>query len=291
MNVRLRPIQESDRPQIEAISAQIWDGEDYVPEALARWLADADGEIVGAELDGRLVAFARRTWLCPGHAWFEGIRTDPAYQGRGIARAITAHLIDSARDAGAQRIHLSTYYENESSIHIIETSGFSRVASFAFLEHDICEDATSIEDDPSAMDISLDEATAFVGASDFLRIAGWRFPRGWRFFPFDVDPCEATARLATCIGIRRDGQLVALACVRQPALETGPVTLNFADGTPEALPALLAEVHRRYAGRNLMTMVPKSETEAAPVLDLLKTLGYTSWDDYRAGVFVYEKPL
>ena len=54
-----------------------------MPSLLDAWLADPSGEIVGAVLDGTLVAFARRAWLRSGHAWFEGIRTDPAARGRG----------------------------------------------------------------------------------------------------------------------------------------------------------------------------------------------------------------
>ncbi|MBU0596364.1 hypothetical protein KJ567_06745, partial [Candidatus Bipolaricaulota bacterium] len=64
----LRPVVETDRTRVFEISAQIWDGEDYVPSHFDAWLADSEGEVVGAEFDGTLIAFARRTWIYSGHA-------------------------------------------------------------------------------------------------------------------------------------------------------------------------------------------------------------------------------
>jgi GNAT superfamily N-acetyltransferase len=103
-----------------------------VPELLDQWLADEYGEVIGATLADRLAGFARRTWLAPGLAWFAGIRTDPAHRGRGIGRAISEHLIDRTSADGASWIILSTHIDNAASIHIIESRGFERVATFAY---------------------------------------------------------------------------------------------------------------------------------------------------------------
>ena len=63
MSLVLRPVVEEDRARVCEISAQIWDGEDYVPNQFDDWLTDSEGAVIGAELDGTLIAFARRTWL------------------------------------------------------------------------------------------------------------------------------------------------------------------------------------------------------------------------------------
>ena len=291
MALTLRPVTAGDRPRILEISAQIWDGEDYVPEQFGEWLADGDGEVIGAELDGLLIAFARRTWLVPGHAWFEGIRTDPAFRGRGAGRTITQHLIESARQAGAEKIHLSTYIENEASIHIIESHGFHRVAAFAHLEKEVSAEPDEDRARDDIVDVSHEETAAFVDRSDFLALGQRRFPRGWRFVPFDLDPLEATARLGTRIGIRRGGELVALMCLRQPVGSERGTVLNFADGRPDDLRRLLRHAHGLYAGRTIAVMVPKVGKREAALLPILREFDYRTWDDYAPAVLVYELDL
>ena len=288
--ISLRRLVPEDRPRILEISSQIWDGHDWVPGAFDEWLADPAGETVAAEWAGVLIGFARRTWLHPSHAWFEGIRTDPAHRGKGAGRAITEHLIEGARRDGTEKIHLSTHIDNEASIHIIESYGFERVASFVYLEGRPV-DTPPEEIGPEIVPVREEEAAWFVDRSAFLELAQRRFPRGWRFFPFDVDPLSAVARLETRMGIRRDGALVALACARQSVDGTGPVTLNFADGAPDDVRRLLGEMHRRYAGRTIETMVPKQGDQEAALLAILRELDYETWHNYAAAVFVYELAL
>ena len=286
----VRPLAARDRPRVMEISSQIWDGEDYVPEVFDHWLAEPDGEAAGVFLNGHLIAFAHRTWLHPGIAWFEGIRADAAFRGHGAGRALTEHFIDGARRDGAERICLSTYIDNEASIHIIEAYGFSRVASFALLEKEIPAAASHVRD-ARIEEVEEGEAASFIAESRFLQLARGRFPRGWRFFPFAVDPRAAIARLQTRWGIRENGTLRALACIRQGEAEAGPFTLNFLDGDREAAQSLLQEVHRRYAGRRAEVMVPMDQRNAPILLDLVRESGYTTWDDYAAAVFVYERFL
>ena len=130
----VRVAREADRERILAISAQIWDGYDYVPHVLDEWLAGAQGELLVAEIDGHVAAFSYLTWLADGHAWLQGIRADTAMRGRGAAKALTERSIARAWAAGARRIGLSTYIDNQASMHIAESFGFRRVASFVYLE-------------------------------------------------------------------------------------------------------------------------------------------------------------
>ena len=39
----IRPLTVEDRPAVEAIADQIWEGNDYLPAVFDRWLADEDG--------------------------------------------------------------------------------------------------------------------------------------------------------------------------------------------------------------------------------------------------------
>jgi len=291
MGVEIRELTAEDRPRVVEIASQIWGGEDWVPDALDAWLADDDGEAIGAVLDGRLIGFARRTWILPGHAWFEGIRSDPAARGCGAGRAMTEHLIDGARRSGADAIHLATYVDNEASIHIIESEGFRRVATFAYVAKEIAADAGDTPSDPEIGSASEDDVVRFADTSTFLALARRRIPRGWWFAPFDLDPRATTAHLTTRIGVRDQGELVALLCLGEPAGARGSVGLVFADGSPENLRRLLVEAHRRCAGRRIEAMVPVDSGREAALLPILKEFEYATWDDYAAAVFVYQMNL
>ena len=289
--VHLRLVTEADRSRIDEISSQIWDGHDYVPELLDEWLADAAGEVVGAVIDDELVGFARRTWLAPGLAWFEGIRTDKVYRGRGVGRAITEYLIDRARAAGAIRISLSTYIDNKASIHIIESYGFERVATFVYRERpaDAPSPDPNVKSNPRIAPVSEEETVEYVAGSSFLKLANRRFPRGWRFVSFDHDPRGAVARMGLRLGWREDGNLKALLCARwHPAGESDHTVFNFLDGDPEAMRGLLRRALGLYESTEIAVMVPVAAGETAAVGPLLDEFGFESWTDGKPDVFLYE---
>ncbi|MFC2105851.1 GNAT family N-acetyltransferase [Candidatus Bipolaricaulota bacterium] len=292
MSVCVRRAIESDRARILEISDQIWGGEDYVPELLEGWFTDREGELVVATLDTQVIAFAHRTWLCPGIAWFEGIRTDPAFQGRGAGKAITEYLIRAARGAGATHIELSTYIDNEASIHIIESYGFQLVGAFSYLERPIeLELPESVKESSSIRAISEQETIEFVSSSEFLFLACRRFPRGWHFFPFDHDPCEAIARLECRLGFWEGDGLKGVMCIRQGPDHEGRITVNFLDGEPAAMCILLNHALVRYEGKTMQIMVPIHQGRHPAVLPLLRQSGFRSWSEFKADVFVYEMLL
>ncbi|MFC2079350.1 GNAT family N-acetyltransferase [Candidatus Bipolaricaulota bacterium] len=290
IQVRLATLE--DRAQILAISSQIWDGEDYVSELLDGWFADSEGELVVATLDRNVIAFAHRTWLSSGIAWLEGIRADPAFKGRGAGRAITEYLICSAREAGATHIELSTYIDNEASIHIIESYGFQLVGTFSYLERPAGSAPTEIPEDSSSIrTISDPEAVDFIAASEFLALAQRRFPRGWRFFPFDDDPRKAIERLECRLAFWSAKQPTAVMCIRQGPEHEGSITINYLDGEPAAVRALLNQALRLYAGKTLQIMVPIHQGKHAAALELLQEAGFESWSDFKPDVFAYELVL
>jgi len=288
--VRVRRAVPTDKDRILEISSTIWEGDDYVPETLDGWLDEGTGELVVATLEEHVIAFAHRSWLCPGIAWFEGIRTDPEFRGRGAGRAITEHLIDGARKDGAARINLSTYIDNEASIHIIESYGFRRVATFCALERAADAHTPSVRpfDSSTIRLLSEAETVRFVETSEFLVLAGRRFPRGWKFLPFDQDPREATARLEYRIGLDSQGELAAVLCIRQRPEHNGPMTLNFLDGTQEGVRTLLDHALARYRGHAMECMLPADGERYAAAFPALVKAGFSSWNDFQPDVFVYE---
>jgi hypothetical protein len=56
--VGLRPVRPGDRAAVEAIAAQVWDGEDYLPQVFDDWLADPEGLFCAATIHDRLIGWS-----------------------------------------------------------------------------------------------------------------------------------------------------------------------------------------------------------------------------------------
>lgn len=126
----IRPARAADRNVVMALVAQIWDGEDYIPEVWDEWLAAPHGELTVAELAGRVVCLSKLTRLRPGVWWLEGMRVDPAFRGRGIATVVTRYQVQLAERLASGQLGLGTSSENEAVHRLVEHLGFARVAAF-----------------------------------------------------------------------------------------------------------------------------------------------------------------
>ncbi len=285
----LRRVHPADRERIIEISSQIWDGDDYVSGVFDDWLADAHGEVTVALIEGEIVGFAHLTQLLPGYAWLEGIRTDPAMRNKGVARAINDYLITQAGQR-ANRIGLSTYIENEASIHIVESSGFARTASFVYFE---VQSDTAVRGEGRssgrAVTVARDEAIEFVRESEFLATANGYLPHGWKFYPFERDPQTALGKDRDLIGIRKSERLIALASIARLPQRDGRFQLNFIDGVPAAVDELTRHVlHLARDVDTIEVMVPKDSEREAVCLSIFKQIGFQAWNGFLPDVFVYE---
>ncbi len=136
-HVLIRPATPSDRPALESIAAQTWDGNDYLPYLLDEWLADTDGQLyVAVDSLDRAVGVSKLTRFGAGEWWLEGIRVDPAHRGKGIARALHQYglqLAEARHRASGERegtIRLCTDIGNQAVHHLSESLGFSLIAQF-----------------------------------------------------------------------------------------------------------------------------------------------------------------
>lgn len=286
--IHIRRATQGDAERILAISAHVWDGNDYVPSTLADWLVDPSGELVVAEVDGAVASFAYRTWLLPGHAWLQGIRTDPAYRGKGVGTALSHALVDRAWRAGAARISLSTYFDNTPSIRIIESLGFEQVASFVVLERTAEALLLPANADPGGAEPTSDEAAQFILTSPCLATArGW-YPFEWVFLPFAARPQAFLEKTPYRIGIRSSGGWRSLLCASPGRAAGAPAFLSFLDGDPRDFAALVAQASRDLATATWESMIPRRGEDVALALTPLLELGFKPWQDGREDVLCYE---
>lgn len=293
MDFTCRPVTPADKPRILEITSQVWEGEDYVPHVIDDWLAPGPARLRAVCAGDVLVGFARYDRTIPGYAWFEGMRTDPAWEGRGVAKGLMRHLLVLAQQDGVRRVGASTYLDNLASQHILETNGFTRVASFVYCQaeaRDLRPESSRSLDE--VLPISPDEALDFVTRSRFLQVAGGFLPHGWRFYPFASGPEIALGQMRHLRGVRRAGELVALLCTGGLAHGPGASSIDFLDGEVEAMRVLARHALGPDGGAGpAEAMVPAAGDQAAPALDVLRDLGFNAWNDYREDVFVYERAM
>jgi len=221
-----------DKEEILAISQKIWEGEDYVPVVLEGWLSQ--GGLLVAELSGKVVGFAKVTELSPGEFWFEGLRVDPAHQGKGVAKALAQAQLEWTLSRQPKTIRLATVETNEPSLHIAQNLGFREVARFFYLEAEVRKPQKVRELRAPAPE----EAWEFLRGSQVLAEGKGLLGLGWRF-------CQASPEL-----VGELAQKEALFTLGEPPcglliLVPDPYTprelgcLAFLDGEEGILPALL----------------------------------------------------
>jgi len=133
---QVRLARESDREDLIQISKGIWDGHDYLPQLLNRWINEPYFFV--CEYEGKVIACLKLS-LFPDHVLsFEGLRVHQKYQGQGIATMMNRHLFSFARGLQRQNPSLSyefcTYYKNVESLHLTQKLGFRTVERFYSLD-------------------------------------------------------------------------------------------------------------------------------------------------------------
>ena len=294
MGVTIRTARLADRSRILAISSQIWEGNDYVPQILDEWLRMRDSEVAVADLNGSVIAFARTVDLTPGYVWLEGIRADTATQGHGAGKALTEYFIEKATREGAQHIGLSTYVDNLASIHIIEQSGFVRLASFILAEAKLDGPARSTAElSPLVSAVPVDEARTWILGSDSIKMSCGFLSQGWKFWPVARPGAVAWPPFDVAIGIRSPtGSLRSLLVVCHPDHGAGEISIAFADGSPKHLDVLVRHALALYPGAEcIQTMIPAGQAVHTNLLETVTGLEFDVWQHGEPDVFVYERAV
>lgn len=293
MGMTIRTARSFDRARILEISAQIWEGEDYVPLVIDEWMRMRNSEVVVAELNGTVIAFARMVNLAPRYVWLEGIRTDKECQGKGVGTAITSYFLEKAAREEAVRVGLSTYIENYASIHIVEKAGFRHHATFILAEAPLDTPArTCARTSPAVVSVPLPEAQSYILASQVMKMSNGFLPQGWKFWPIARPEIVTTwPPIDRTFGLRSsDGSLRALAVSCAPDHGADNVSIDFLDGSPEDAEVLVRHLLAACPGAvNVQAMIPAQGERHTVLLETLTALSFNLWRHGEPDVLVYER--
>jgi len=184
MKLYFRDLNIEDIPAILDISKDIWEGDDYIPDVIERWLNEKDNLAYGAFLEEEmkeLIGFGRVRMFYNGVAWLEGGRVKASHQKKGIGRDLMKYAIDYAIQAGAKVAQYDTSSRNFGSVSLAKFHGFKEKKRMEILEYDLSELKLKEYDYSDIREISNEEAKEIyrkmdIGPGNELNI-------GWSYIP------------------------------------------------------------------------------------------------------------
>ncbi|AZR73210.1 hypothetical protein BBF96_07320 [Anoxybacter fermentans] len=284
----------TDKKRIIEICSNIWEGDDYIPNILDQWIADDKGEFTVLVEDGQIMGMGKLTFAEPGVGWLEGLRVAPEARGRGYAREITRYFIRKGREMGFDRLQLSTYYQNDASIHIIESYGFKRIADFYYAEQKVNPTKNLFRDEvmqATLNGVDYEELVQlFLNAPEQKVVNGF-IGLGWFFKKLKKEELNNAIKRGHIYYLKKDGQIVGGIFIYPDHKKDNSYYIPMVTGTDEAITALLQWVYEdavRRGFKTLAAMIPNDSRLKSIYLDQ----GFKHWEEgIDANVFVYELKL
>lgn len=232
-DVVIRPAAPDDRSQILQIAAQIWDGDDYLPQVLDGWFDDPDGSFNVMTYKNEVIGLGKLSKLGEGEWWLEGLRIDPTYQGRGLARIMHHYMVSQARQLADGVLRFSTEQGNEAVIKLALETGFRISANFkTYTAQSKSSKWVSwwqlSEADFPKLQKSLAKSAYFMDAKQ-------SFEHSWKWYLATESYLKNALHAGKIYGWNPDGQFDTVAGVfvvnsLEPATDTAPSTLELAFG-------------------------------------------------------------
>lgn len=132
----VRLARQADKAGLIEISKYIWDGHDYLPKILDRWIAEPWFYV--CEYRGKIIACLKLSQFPDKVLWFEGLRVHRDFQGKGVAKLMNREIMRLAAELKAKDPQISfefcTYYKNVESLAITAKLGSRQVEGFFSME-------------------------------------------------------------------------------------------------------------------------------------------------------------
>ncbi|MDD4206528.1 MULTISPECIES: GNAT family N-acetyltransferase [unclassified Mesotoga] len=135
----IKRLEKVDHLRVMEIVETIWEGDDYIPQVFEKWVRDPSCYFMGLWKGGKLIGIDNLRLFSRQVGWMEGMRIDPAFQGRGYGKELGKEMLQLTRNLGIERLYFATYFDNTASIKMNEAFGFERIAVFTNLEKEIDE--------------------------------------------------------------------------------------------------------------------------------------------------------
>ena len=289
MKLYFRDLTNKDIPAILDISKDIWEGDDYIPDVIERWLNEKGNMAYGVFLEEEmkeLIGFGRVKMFSNGVAWLEGGRVKITHQKQGIGRDLMKYAIDYAIQSGAKVAQYDTSSRNFGSISLAKFHGFKEKKRMEVLECKLRELKLRKSDFSQIRKITNEEAKTIykkmdIGLGDELNI-------GWSYIPLLNLEDKNSLWLTSSEAIL---QKIDIKSRAQPEKPRENEIWIIVYGDPLAVCKLISYTLSFETDKNEIDLVElycKAE-----VVKYVKELGFKdpSWEDEPVAVVLYEKKL
>ena len=289
MKVYFRDLHADDIPAIKEISKDIWEGDDYVPNIITRWLQDDDclnyGGFANNEMT-EMIGFGRVKFFPNGIAWLEGGRVKSSEQKKGIGRELMRYAIDYARDHGSKYAQYDTASENEGSIALARYFGFKRKKA---MECVVCEtkNLKILDEEISPLEITqLNAEKAKEEYKNFDIGPGNEINIGWSYIPSEYIKDQGSLWFTYKDAILQKRGFPSHEIGESPGLdEIWLITY----GNPINCSFLIKNVIlSTLQGQNVKYFAVFCNPE---VVEIIKDYGFSYWENKTIRVVLFEKEL
>lgn len=286
-NFVFRRAQAADETAVRALSAFIWEGNDYAGDSFGAWLADEMGQFTVVYDGEKLVAFGKLSCLSPGEWWLEGLRVHPDHWGRGLARRLHDYALNLADEMGSGTLRFSTASTTPATHRLAETTGFTRTQVRLWAGVDRVEGAAPAESVASFVPVACGElttvATQLTQSDQFATNTGL-FEHDWKLWLIlpRLEQLQAEQRLFWWLRAGQSAGLVIRTLTERSA------SLSYFQADPADWSHLLNEARRwllATGAAEIRTKPPKSATVQAALL----AAGWMVDEDVE--LWGYERPL
>jgi len=282
----IRPARPDDRAAMERICAHTWDEGDYLPEVWDEWLADERGPLIVGEVGGQVVTLNKITWQTADQVWLEGMRVDPDYRRRGVARRILDYDLTYAQEQGARVVRLSTG-RNNTPVHILmDRIGMERIGGYVLW---IAEPLPGGPQPAFLTPADDAKVRAFLADSPVLAYTRGLYSPNWGWQELPAARVRQFLEEGRVVGqFALDGRLAALAVTHLDA-EDNILWVDFVDGTSVAIGELAAAI-RAYAAHLGAAKVDVKLLDLAWLRDAFHTAGY-GFGEWEGELWIFERWL
>jgi len=287
MQLYFRELNTKDIPSIKEISKDIWEGDDYVPEVIERWLKDKECMNYGTFTDEEkkdLIGFGRVKFFPNGVAWLEGGRVKVTHQKKGVGREQLKYAIEYARKSGAKVAQYSTSSKNFGSLALADFFGFKKRKRMEVLNCESEKIMISENKISEVYQIKVEEAKKLyrefnIGSGDEVCI-------GWSYIPIQFLEEKGSTWYTNSDAILQKRDIKSHGSSEIPdENEVWLITYGNPNSIQELIIyAILGELKSRKIDRFDVFCNPD-------VVELVKELGFSYWENEPFGVVLVEKDL
>ena len=289
MKLHFRNLTKNDIPAILNISKDIWEGDDYIPDVIERWINEKGNLAYGAFLEEEmkeLIGFGRVKIFPNGLAWLEGGRVKVSHQKKGIGRDLMKYAIDYAIRVQAKVAQYDTSSRNFGSLSLAKFHGFKEKKRTEVLEADVSELKLKEYDFSDIRKISNKEAKEIykimdIGPGNELNI-------GWSYIPLTNLEDKNSLWLTNSEAILQKIDIRSKVLPEKPRENWAWIIVY---GEPKSASKLISYAITHELNKDEIKIVAVyCQTEA---LEYIKEMGFKnpSWEDEPVAVVLFEKDL